>query len=221
MWNGISTIIDSYQPDGVCFLGDLIDYNSETTANLFADGLERINVPYMYLRADHDLGIWYAEDRLTQEDAFNISIAVAPWEEFFLMEYEEFYILGWNNSTSQLSENGLQLAKDYFDRAQGSQKPIVLMTHVPINSMIDNKLEIQAREFDPQNRAKLWGSQCLYQPEEMTQEFLDMLIADNSPVRAIVSGHLHFPFVIDINENITEYVMAPAYRGEIGIIHIQ
>lgn len=221
MWNGISTIIDSYQPDGLCFLGDLIDYNSETTANLFADGLERINVPYMYLRADHDLGIWYAEDRLTQEDAFNISIAVAPWEEFFLMEYEEFYILGWNNSTSQLSENGLQLAKDYFDRAQGSQKPIVLMTHVPINSMIDNKLEIQAREFDPQNRAKLWGSQCLYQPEEMTQEFLDMLIADNSPVRAIVSGHLHFPFVIDINENITEYVMAPAYRGEIGIIHIQ
>lgn len=68
---------------------------------------------------------------------------------------------------------------------------------------------------------ELWGSQCLYQPEEMTQEFLDMLIADNSPVRAIVSGHLHFPFVIDINENITEYVMAPAYRGEIGIIHIQ
>ena len=221
MWNGLSSIIDSYQADGVCFLGDMIDYNSDTTVDLLGIGMEEISAPCMYLRADHDLGIWYTDGMLTIEDAIANSSNVAPWSDIYVQDYEEFFIVGWNNSTSQLTEVGLQQAKEIFEQAKELNKPIILLTHVPINSLIDVGLETQARQYDSQGRAKLWGRDCLYQPDQVTEEFLEMLVADDTPVRAVFAGHLHFPYAVNIRENVPEYVMEPAFYGGIGVIRLK
>lgn len=221
MWNGISSIVDSYEADGIVFVGDMIDYNSTTNADLLQMGLDKLETPYTYLRADHDLGVWYTDGAVSQDTAIEISKGIAPWQEVFVTDYDEFYLVGWNNSTSQLSEDGLQQMKAIFERAKQENKLILLATHVPINSVVDDSLEKESRKVDSQDRAKLWGKDCLYQPNETTQKFLDMILAEDSPVKAVFAGHLHFKYTVPLNENITEYVLDKSFSGSVGVIHVE
>lgn len=221
MWNGLSSILDSYEADGIVFIGDMIDYSSQTNASVLAAGLENIETPYIYLRADHDLGVWYTEGGLSAEDAEEISSGIATWQDVYVVDYDDFYLVGWNNSTCQLSVEGLNQMKAIFDEAKEKQKPIILATHVPLNSTVDHGLEQAARDADPQGRAKLWGEGCLYQPNETTQEFLDMVLVEDSPVAAVFAGHLHFKYTVPLNENITEYVLDKSYGGNIGVIRVR
>lgn len=217
LWNGMSAILDSYQTDGIVFIGDMIDYSSKVNAKLFKNGLENIETPYIYLRADHDLGAWYSTGENSNEEAMELSKSIAEYQEVFVEDYGEFYLVGWNNSTSQLTEGGLETMKKVF----AGGKPIVLATHVPLDSIVDDSLYKAAKEADSQGRAKLWGERCLYKPDNTTQEFLDMVYAEDSPVEAVLAGHLHFKYTVKLTDNITEYVMPPAFSGKITMVTVE
>ncbi len=217
LWNGMSAILDSYQTDGIVFIGDMIDYSSKENIRLFKNGLENVETPYIYLRADHDLGAWYTTGENSNEETMGLSKSIAEYQEVFVKDYGEFYLVGWNNSTSPLSQEGLERMKEIF--AEG--KPIILATHVPLDSIVDDGLRKAAMEADPEGRAKLWGENCLYRPNETTQEFLDMVYAQDSPVKAVFAGHLHFKYTVQLTDNITEYVLPPAFSGKITQITIK
>lgn len=220
-WDGISAILDSYQAEGIVFIGDMIDYNCESNLQILQSGLNKVQTPYIYLRADHDLGVWYTDGERTDDKAREASSEVAPWQDMFIQDYGEFYLLGWNNATSQLSAQGLARAEEVFTQAKKEQKPIILTTHVPLNSTIDNGLKKASEEFDPQGRAKLWGEGCLYEPDATTGRFLDMILAEDSPVKAVLAGHLHFKYTTQLNANITEYVLDKGFSGDIGVIQVK
>ena len=74
---------------------------------------------------------------------------------------------------------------------------------------------------DPQKRAKLWGEGCLYQPNETTQEFIDMVLAEDSPVASVFAGHLHFKYTVPLTDKITEYVLDKSFSGNIGVITVK
>lgn len=221
MWNGISAILDSYQAEGIVFIGDMVDYNCNSNLDILQQGLNKIQTPHIYLRADHDLGVWYTDGKKTEEQAREASTVVAEWKDMYVIDYGEFYLLGWNNSTSQLSEQGLEVAQDALSQAKLEGKPVILATHVPINSQIDDGLKAASESFDPQGRAKLWGEGCLYVPNATTAEFMELILAEDSPVKAVLAGHLHFKYTIKLNENITEYVLDKAFSGNIGVIKVK
>lgn len=215
-WMILSSALDYYEADGIVFGGDMMDFVSQTNIDLLKKGLSKLDTPYMYLRADHDLGTWYSGFTLDAEDAYNMHAQVNTYEGVYVMEYSDFYVLGWNNSTDRMTEAGLQVAKDIWDDG----KPIVLATHVPLNSIVDNSLYEASVSVDPQGRSKLWGMNCLYYPEGSTLEFLGMVYAEDSPVAAVLSGHLHFKHTVQLTEGITEYVFAPAFEGRIARVRI-
>ena len=151
------------------------------------------------------------------EDSIALHTTVSSYQDMFVMEYPEFYVLGWNNSTGQLTNDGL----DAVLRIWNSGKPIILATHVPINSVVDNSLAEAAANVDPETRRKLWGDDCLYRPDDTTGAFLGMIYDTNSPVKAVLSGHLHFRHVVQLTEQTVEYVFAPAFEGNVAKIVIK
>lgn len=215
-WMILSSALDYYEADGIVFGGDMMDFVSQTNIDLLKKGLSKLDTPYMYLRADHDLGIWYSGYTLDAQDAYHMHEQVNVYEDVYVMEYPDFYVLGWNNSTDRMTEAGLQVAKEIWDDG----KPIILATHVPLNSIVDNSLFEASASVDPQGRSKLWGMNCLYYPEDSTLDFLGMVYAENSPVAAVLSGHLHFKYTVQLTEGITEYVFAPAFEGRIARVRI-
>ena len=216
-WTLFYNHLDNWQADAVVFGGDMLDFISAANKSLLQEGLNHIQTPYLYLRADHDLGTWYSGGLLSSDDAYGMQAEIAEYTDMFVVDMGEFYILGWNNSTSQLSEGGLMTATDIWDDG----KPIILATHVPIASAINSDLEAAAAAADPHGRVKLWGDGYLYQPNDITGTFLNMLYAEESPVKAILSGHLHFKFTTSVTAETVEYVFAPSFAGNMAHIKIQ
>ena len=216
-WLKLSGILDDFAADAVIFGGDMIDFTSETNIQVLSEGLSQIATPYIYLRADHDLGTWYSGGTMYAEDAMALHASVCSYQDMFVLEYPEFYVLGWNNSTSQLTDEGMEAVMNIWE----SGKPIILTTHVPLNSIVDNSLAEAAANVDPEGRKKLWGDGCLYQPYGNTSAFLEMIYDANSPVKAVLSGHLHFKHTVQLTEQTVEYVFAPAFQGKIAKIIIK
>jgi len=215
-WMILSSALDAYRADGIIFGGDMIDFVSQNNVNILKKGFLNIDTPYMYLRADHDFGTWYSGFMMDHGDALALQEQISEYKDVYIMEYEEFYILGWNNSTSDMTEEGLRRAKEIWDDG----KPIILATHVPLDSLIDNGLREESARIDPHGRSKIWGWECLYHPNDITMTFLNMVYDEGSPVKAVLSGHLHFKYTVPLTEQITGYVFAPSFAGNIARIRI-
>ena len=216
-WPKLASVLDDFSADGIIFGGDMIDFASPANMQVLSQGLSQVTTPYIYLRADHDLEAWFSGGAIGMGDSLDMHASISSYQDMFVMEYPEFYILGWNNSTGQLTNHGLNTALKIWD----SGKPIILATHVPINSIVDSSLEEVSANVDPENRKKVWGNGCLYRPKGNTEAFLDMLYDENSPVKAVLSGHLHFRHVVQLTEQTVEYVFAPAFEGDIAKIVIK
>lgn len=217
VWLQLCSVLDDFSADHIIFGGDIVDFTSDSNLRILQEGLSQINTPYTYLRADHDMGNWYSNGAFNGDDAIKMHAEICDYEDAYILEYPEFYVIGWNNSTSQLSNAALHKILSVWEKG----KPIILATHVPLNSAVDNSLAEQLSQTDPEGRIKLWGEGCLYQPRENTSSFMGMIFNKNSPVKAVFGGHLHFKHTIPLTNQITEYILAPAFEGNITKITIK
>lgn len=212
-WEWLSDQIQDYDPDAVVLAGDLVDFYSPENLETLKDGLDKIEVPVIYTRADHDYGTWYIEeDRKTVKKQ---EAAICDNSRVILQEFPDFLIVGINNSTSQMTKAGLRALKKIWEK----EKPVILITHVPLDSLTDRGLYEESKKLWG-DRALLWGKDCYYEPNETTQKYLDMVLGEDSPVVAVISGHLHFPYTIQLNDRITEYVFDASYKGKLGILTV-
>lgn len=214
-WIEIVKKINEIQPDGVILDGDMVDFFSESNLACLKDGLDQIQVPAMYVRADHDLALWY-NDTFTPEYVQARENEIWPMEDVMVQEFKDFLIVGINNNTSQLSENGLEKIKEIWKQ----NKPIILAMHVPLESKIDNGLSNASKEIW-QDRALIWGKNSCYVPSEITEQFLNMVYREDSPVVAVLGAHLHFAYEDQINDNIKQYVFDASYKGTIGLVTVK
>ncbi len=216
LWtDSLPKLLEEAHADGIFFGGDMIDFCSEATVSCLKNGLSSIQTPYIYIRADHDdYPFW-----LTDQDfghCKDLQNSVCENEDIMYTEYEKFIILGFNNSTSQLPPQALEKLTELSEK----NKPIILLTHVPIHSQVDSSLE-EASRAAWTDRDLTWGNGATYYvPDDNTQKLLDLIYAPDSKVTEVLGGHLHFTWDGQITENVHEHVFGPAFQGYIGVITI-
>lgn len=215
-WQGIVEDVNNLQPDGVVLDGDMIDFFSQANLDCLMGGLKEIEAPAMYLRADHDLASWYS-DNLTSKEISKKEKAAWEMDSVMVQDYDEFLVVGINNNTSQISKKGLKKIKEVWQKG----KPVILAMHVPLQSQLSDDLDKASKEVW-QDRALIWGNKdCYYEPNERTQEFLDMVFAEGSPVVAVIGAHLHFAHEDQLNDKIVQYVFDASYKGTVGVITVK
>lgn len=215
LWKRIPKKINELNPDCVILGGDMIDYASKANIESLKNGIDQINVETMYLRADHDYGRSY-NPNLTTDYITQLEKSIDENLEVYCKDLGEILIVGIDNSTSQISDEALAKLKEIFTNG----KPIILATHVPLNSKVDNNLAEESKKVW-QDRNLTWDETgTTYTADENTKKFLNLLYAENSPVKAVLAGHLHFKNTSKLNENITQYVFDASYQGKIGVLHI-
>lgn len=215
-WPEIVDAINAEKPDGVILNGDMLDFFSSANLNCLMTELKRIEAPVLYNRADHDMGIWYCNDTLTEEEVQKKEKESWKMEDVMVQDFDEFLVVGINNNTSQLSEGGLKKLKELWKE----DKPIILSVHVPLKSRVNDSLSDASKQVW-QDRALLWGTDCFYNPNEVTQQFLDMVFEEESPVVAVIGAHLHFSYDDQLNEKIPQYVFDASFNGTIGVVTVQ
>ena len=213
LWGELVSELDSFKADGIIIAGDLLDFYSESNMELIKSGLNKLQTPFLYLRADHDTGRWRVDaDRKSVRAAEKALCSNAP---ILCMEFPGFIIIGINNSTRQLTERGLRQAEKIWKTG----KPLILFTHVPFQPEEEDSLAEESRR-NWGGRALLWGKDCFYQPAEYTAAFMDLLYGKESPVRAVFAGHLHFPFDVMLNDRVEEHVLDANFKGNISVLTV-
>ena len=213
-WLQLSKALDAWSADAIFFGGDMIDHAANANIACLKEGLDKLETPYLYVRADHDYAPYYCAVK-DEAAVAGLQAEIDGYEEITLIEFEDLCLVGINDSTRPITVAALQEMKDIC--AKG--KPIILVTHVPLNSLCDTSLEEESKAVWD-GRALVWGANCAYTPDGTTQEFMDLIYAEDSPVKEVLAGHLHFTWDGQLTENTREHVFSSAYLGNIGVVRV-
>lgn len=219
LWETLPAELDAQNADMVLFAGDMTDYCTKAATEALKKGFDALSTPWMFVRGDHDYGAWNSYRHETQKDAIRMQADIAPRKKVMEMETGNLTVIGWDNSTSQMTEEGLKDLTWYLSEAEEKKRTVLFLCHVPLIGDVTDQLAEKSREIWDRNL--LWGDgdeDCYYQPDETTKAALDLVLEEGGPVRLVCSGHLHFPYAGPLTDSITQIVAAPAYEGTINEI---
>lgn len=209
--------------DAIIFGGDMLDYCSVSNMELLKSEFDRLNkkVPVLYIRADHDYGFWYGGDGFTEADAENMHQKMADGDDLNTkyLDFGEFVIIGVNRSTKDMFPEQYRILDEMFTNAASEGKPVIVATHVPYASKIDetNEVTLYDRSMEIRNKIYYWGGGN-YVPNEVTSNFLDKIYREDTSVVEVFAGHLHAGWDGKLTEQVNQHIFEPAYLGSIGII---
>lgn len=183
------TYANEEELDGVLFGGDMIDYPSDANLAHLKSNLDTLQAPLLYTMGNHD---WtYPWDYLTEESYEQyfplLKDSIGGEASVTALDYGEFVVVAVDNSTDQISEASLSECEKVL--AEG--KPTIVLLHIPI--ITQSVLSRAKEEWGEGTAVVLGGSNYggIY-PEEPSQKFMDMITAEDSPVIAVLAGHVHF-----------------------------
>lgn len=220
LWPEIIQFLNYGRFDGVIFGGDILDYYSASNMEAFLKEYRKLNpeTEVLYLRADHDYGAYYGGDAVTEEISHEAhkKIDGDDLEQKYLNFHDEFLVIGVNNSTKNLPREQMRIIREQSELGI----PVILATHVPFASQIaEEENELAALSMQVRNKIYYWGGPD-YQANEVTQELLDKIYWEHTPVKQVLAGHLHAAWDGMLTEKVPQHIFAPAFRGNIGIIHV-
>ncbi len=214
LWKKLPDFINSMDVDAVLLGGDMVDYASTSNLKCLKRGIKKIKAPVVYVRADHDYEPFHCRG-LSKKKMKRLHQSMDGYPGISLLEFEDLCIVGINDSTKQISKKQLKQIQKIFAK----EKPVILLTHVPLNSLMDTSLEKASKEAW-QSRALVWGKGCYYKPNQYTRKFLKLVYGKKSPVKAVLGGHLHFSWEGKLAKGILQHVFSPAYTGSMGIVTV-
>ncbi len=216
-WSLLSDQIDSMGADYVIFGADMADYASETNLSVLQTGMEKLQTPWMYIRADHDYARWYGN--MDIERMRELQRKIAPQNKIWAERFDGFTLVGLDNTTSAISDKTLEKFKAIY--AEGT--PIILCTHVPFDtgSPDSEKLADISKEYWD-DRVLCWGEgdYCDTSKSPAMKEMLDMITAPGSPVCAVFAGHLHTSWDGNLTDTCTGHVFSAAFEDHVGRITV-
>ena len=192
----------------------MVDYASTTNIECLQDGMNVIDAPILYIRADHDYSRHYTGDSLSEDEVAILQSTIDGDPDIWEVDMGEFVVVGVNKSWKNISDKALNQVEDILNQ----EKPIILVTHVPYDSLVDK--EFRRESYEIRGIYNLWGLGDRYVPDENMISFLENIYADDTPIQAVLAGHLHFAYETKLTDNVAEYVFAPSYSGNIGVINI-
>lgn len=213
LWIKMVRKINSYKPDAVLLGGDMTDFSSKANIDVLKAGLDKLETPYMYIKADHDYASWFTDyDDIHGRELQN---EVCEIKEIYSLEYDDLIIIGVDNNTSNVSNDAVNQVRDILAK----NKPTIIMMHVPIKPENDDSLSVMSKEVFG-DRELIWGKDCYYYPDANTLELINMIKDEKSPVKMVVSGHLHFSWDGEITDGKKQHVFDAAFKKNLGIIRV-
>ena len=197
------------QPDLVLFGGDIIDFPSDANIAFLKEELAGLSVPYLFVMGNHDWTYpWeYMTPQGVQKYRPLIEEITGIDSYVGMKEFKDVVFLGVDNSSNQLAPE----AVSGIEQAYKTGKPIVLVQHVPFSS---ENLIVRAKQ-DWASPVTLGmqvhgGIPVNAISDALYKEVLD----DESQIRVVLSGHVHFAYEEQIAEMTTEIITDAAYKGK-------
>lgn len=203
--------------DAVLLGGDIIDSPSEVNIRWLQEQLGELEMPYLYVPGNHD---WtYPWEYMSEFGRENYLTELEPMMQgnaaIHSIEVGELLLAGVDNSPGQVDPDAMSVYKELLAK----NKPMILLFHVPYSTeaLLPKALEVW-------NSPTVIGNGDLggIWPDETSERFLELTTAENSPVRLMLTGHVHFydNSVIDADRQLRQIVGSAAYEGDAILIRV-
>ncbi|MBO4845906.1 MAG: metallophosphoesterase [Lachnospiraceae bacterium] len=217
-WDRFDAMITDAKNGGndiVILGGDIIDSAMYASIDHVSEQLKTLSIPYMYSMGNHDFeyGTEYFSPAAYEEYLPRLN-DIHGSESYQVKEYDDLIIFAADDDNSQIDAPILEAYKK--EAAKG--KPIVLIVHVPIepvtgdDSLTEKCKEVWGPSADDKSRVTMGVNGCY--PNDTTREFLDLVLADDSPVVLVLAGHIHFYHKDMLNDKTVQIVTGAAFEGD-------
>lgn len=204
--------------DGVLLGGDIVDFPSQANLGFLKGQLEGLKCPYLYTPGNHD---WtYPWEYLTEKGKQEYLPLLAPYTrgntDLNVLDYGEFLIAAADNSSGQFTEAAARGLADVCGRG----KPVILLIHVPV---LSQSVLIKAREVWKGGVVLGGGNYGGIYPDDASRKVLDLISAKDSPVRAVLAGHVHFADrdMVEGADGVVQLVGDAGFKGAATVIRIK
>lgn len=204
------------QADALLLGGDIIDYPSDANIEHLEDNLELLNMPYLYALGNHD---WtFPWEYMTHYGEETYLPMLEPYMQsdsaIHHLEFEDLILVAVDNSANQVAPEALEEYRKILQQG----KPVIVMLHVPL--LTQSVLTKAKAVWD--SAVVLGGGNFggIY-PDETSTEFIALTTAEESPVVAVLAGHVHFFDKDQIDEKIVQIVGDAGYKGEALLLTVK
>lgn len=210
--------------EAVILTGDILDAPSNGNMAYLNKVTKESNVDSIYLLGNHDW-TFSANYQSSEQRGENIPKFQEIYDKYYedgeedlwdeyvdSYEYDGFVIVTVDNSNDQIP-NGAQATLEYYAK---KNIPVILALHVPISvpTMVNDVSAMWGRDI-------CIGASNLA-PNIVTTKFINYLKSADSPVKAVLAGHIHMDHVDDLspNNDTVQYTLGATYQGAARIFNI-
>ena len=197
------------RPDALLIAGDGVDYFGDANAEYMKDrltALQNEGIPTLYAYGNHE-GASYREQIPDYRAYYYLyTDLMGDDPSFQVMDLGDLILVSVEDSTRQITEGQLEKMKAVCAVAKEREISVILLMHVPIYCD-----EIAPRVL------KIWGPSfmigSLAEDSPTVHAFCDLVKAEDTPIAAVLSGHIHFSQKGLVAPGRMQYVSAPAFEG--------
>ncbi len=200
------------KPDLVLFGGDIIDFPSKANIDFLTSELQRLEVPYRMTYGNHDWTFPWEYMTETASTTYRPMIEDAMGDA--VLELEDLVVVSVDNSSNQVAAESMEVVNS----AYGLDKPMILLLHVPLSTE-----ELIANAKEEWTNPVTLGMQVHggIAPNEASTELWHMTHDDESMVKAVLAGHVHFAHEEALSDATVEIVTDAAFKGKATKIFLQ
>ncbi len=194
--------------------GDILDSAMYQSIETVEGLLQNLDAPYLYYMGNHDFEYgteYYSEKAYTEY--FPRLENISTTAMYQVTEYEDLIIFAVNDDNNQIAAECI----DAFEQEAKKGKPMILTLHVPLEPLTDTALWEESIQFWGASQSGgskvLLGENSCY-PNENTQKFRDLVLAEDSPVQLILAGHIHFYHKDHVKNDIVQIVTGAGYQKD-------
>lgn len=195
--------------------GDIIDCPTAAGIEHLEEHLEKLEMPYLYTPGNHD---WtFPWEYMTQYGRETYRPMLEPYMQsncaIHELELEDLIIVAVDNSTNQIAPEAMEEYRTILEK----KKPVIVMLHVPL---LTQSVLTKAKEVWSSGVVLGGGNYGGIYPDEVSTEFIELTTAEDSPVVAVLAGHVHFYDRDGINERIIQIVGDAGYKGSAVLLRV-
>lgn len=201
--------------DMVVLGGDIIDSAMYASIEHVKGQLDTMDSPYLFTMGNHDFeyGSEYFSPAAYEQYLPRLK-EMRDDTPYQVREYDDIIYFTADDNNSQIDQAILDAYR--IEAAKG--KPIVLTVHVPIEpvngdmSLVEQCKEVWGPSADGKSRVTMGINGCY--PNDVTRQFIDEVLAQDSPVVLVLAGHIHFYHKDMLNDKVVQIVTGAAFEGE-------
>ena len=200
------------KPDLILFGGDIIDFPSEVNVAFLKNELERLEVPYVMTYGNHD---WtFPWEYMTEEGKAKYRPMLEEVMTDNYLELNDLVVVTLDNSSNQLEPESLAVLEQAYEK----NKPVILLQHVPLSTE-----ELIAKAKENWANPVTLGMQVHggIAPNDVSKKLWDMTYEDDSLIKAVLAGHVHFAYEEALSEDTVEIITDAAFKGKATKIFLQ